>query len=353
MDKNKDYSLNVDGIDDSVNSFVSKDATLKLSVQKPDAAKAIYKITKGRATGVINVYIKKSGLVSITIQGADSLNALCEKCCDSFIQQTAVPNSLRKNFTLRQIKAEDFELFKEELIDTHKLTILARAVTVNHTIQERFDVSDSRNCRVTCTLYGNGTFLLQGNVSPLFVTVMTEALRWLVDESKISNIPDSITLSNTVGLYSEDINELIPQLPVCGDADGIIERMVLTSVRLFNSGIIVDDFGCYTFGILKALEGVLKLRLSDDLGPIDRLGDYFYYDQPSHRHRITTTIYDGKLDLKKAINKGYNNWVSSRHSTFHADDQIATSTLLSYEQATVIFQDTLNCINAICDNWNI
>lgn len=352
MDKNKDYSLNVDGIDDSIISFVSKDATLKLSVQKPDTTKALYKITKGSATGVINVYVKKNGLVSITIQGADSMNALCKQCCDSFIQQTAIPNSLRKNFTLRKIKVDDFDLFKEELIDTYQLIIEARAATANPTIKEWFDVTDSKNCRVTCTLFGNGTFLLQGNVTSPFVIVMTEALRWLVDENINSSLPDSITLNNTVSLYSEDINVLIPHLPVCGDTDGIIERMVLTSVRLFNSGIIVEDYGCYTFGVLKALEGILKLRLSDDLGPIDKLGDYFYYDQPSHRHRIVTTVYDGKLDLKKAINKGYNNWVSSRHSTFHADDQIATSTLLSYEQATVVFQDTLNCINAICNNWN-
>lgn len=352
MDKNKDYSLIVDEIEDSVNSFVSKDATLKLSVHKPDATKYIYKITKGRVTGVINVYVKKSGLVSITIQGADSLNALCEQCCDSFIQQTAIPNSLHKNFTLRQIKVEDFELFKEELVDTHKLIIVAKAATANPTIQEWFDVTDLKNCRVTCTLYSNGTFLLQGNVTSLFVTVMTEALRWLVDENKVSNLPDAITLNNTVNLYSEDINVLIPQLSACADTDGVIERMVLTSVRLFNSGIVVDDYGCYTFGVLKALEGVLKLKLSDDLGPIDKLGDCFYYDQPSHRHRIITAVYDGNLDLKKAINKGYNDWVSSRHSTFHADDQIATSTLLSYEQATVVFQDALNCINDICNNWN-
>ena len=243
-------------------------------------------------------------------------------------------------------------MFKEELVDTHKFIIVTRAATANPTIHEWFDVSDSNNCRVTCTLYGNGTFLLQGNVTPLYVTVMTEALRWLVDETKMSSLPDSITLNNTVSIYSENINDLIPQLPICGDTDGIIERMVSTSVRLFNSGIIVDDYGCYTFGVLKALEGVLKLRLSDDLGPIDKLGEHFYYDQSSHRHRIITTAYDGKLELKKAINKGYNNWVSSRHSTFHADDQIATSTLLSYEQATAVFQDTLNCINAICDNWN-
>lgn len=352
MDKNKDYSLNVDRIDDSVSAFVSKDVTLKLSVQKPDASKAVYKITKGKKTGVINVYVKKNGLVSITIQGADDLSAICEQCCDSFIQQTAIPNSLRKNFTLRQIKVDDFELFKEELVDTHKLKLTARTATANPTIQEWFDALDGNNCRVTCTLYTNGTFLLQGNVTSLFVAVMTEALRWLVDANKISKLPDSITLNNTVSLYPEDINVLIPQLSVSGDTDGIIERMVLTSVRLFNSGIIVEDYGCYTFGVLKALEGVLKLRLSDDLGPIEKLGKHFYYDQPSHRHIITATVYDGKLDLKKAINKGYNNWVSSRHATFHADDQISTSALLSYEQATVVFQDTLNCINAICNNWN-
>lgn len=352
MDKNKYYSLNIVDIDDSVSYFVSKDATLKLSVQKPDSSKAVYKITKGKETGVINVYVKKNGLVSITIQGANRLSAICEQCCDSFIQQTAIPNSLRKNFTLRHSKTNDFEFFKEELVDKHKLKLTEKAATANNTIQEWFDVLDKNNCRVTCTLYTNGTFLLQGNVTSLFVAVMTEALRWLVDDNKISKLQDSITLNNTVSLYSEDINELIPHLSACGDNDGIIERMVLTSVRLFNSGVIVDDYGCYTFGVLKALEGVLKLKLSEDLGPIDKLGNHFYYEQTSHRHRVYTTAYDGKLELRNAINKGYNNWVSSRHSTFHADDQIVTSTILSYEQATEVFQNTLDCINAICDNWN-
>lgn len=352
MDQKKNYSLYTDGIENAFNAFVSQDQSLSLAMNKPSDAITVYRITKGRATGTINVHFKKNGLVSMSIQGAPSMSVLCDKCCDDVIQRTSIPNSLRKNFTLRKANSDNLEFFKTELTDTHGLNINSRSANPTTHISESFDILNATGAKVVCTLYDNDTFLMQGNLTALYVTVMTEALRWIVNTDKVSNVTDIITLNNTTQLYSEDINSLIPNLSVCGDTDGVIERMVRTTVRLFNSGAIVEDYGCYTFGVLKALEGVLKLRLSDDLGPIDKLGNHYVYDPISHRHRITGTTYDSNIELKKALNKGYNEWVSSRHSSFHADDQISTTTLLSYEQAVEVFQKALDCINNICDNWN-
>lgn len=355
MDQKKNYSLYIDGLEDAVKAFVIKDKTLSLSIErKPNASVLLFRISKGKTTGVINVSLKKNGLVSMLIQGAPSMNALCDRCCDDVIQRTSIPNSLRKNFTLRDSKSENIEFFKAELTDTHKFSINAKPSKTAIHVKECFDILNAAGVKVVCTLYDNDTFLMQGNVTSLYVMVMTEALRWLVNPEKINDVSDIIALNNTSQQFSEEINDLIPNLSVCGDTDGVVERMVRTSVRLFNSGVKVDDYGSYTFGILKALEGVLKLRLSEDLGPIDKLGDYYYFDSVSRRHRIKTqyTIYDSQQKLKNALNKGYNEWVSSRHSSFHADDQIATSTLLSYEQAVEVFQKALDGINGVCNNWN-
>lgn len=352
MDQNKNYSLYVDGIEDAVNAFVSQYQSLGLTVTKPNATVMVCHIEKGKTTGILNFHFKKNGLVSMSIQGAPSMNTLCDKCCDDVIQRTAIPNSLRKNFTLREIKRDNFDYFKADLTDTHGLSIVVKASNPATHIRECFDVLTGIGVKVTCTVYDNDTFLMQGNVTTLYVTVMTEALRWLVNPEKISKITDVITLNNTTKLFSENINVLIPNISVCGDTDGVIDRMVLTTVRLFNSGVIVEDYGSFTFGVLKALEGVLKLRLSEDLGPIDKLGNHYDFDPVTRRHRINHTLYDSDVELKKALNKGYNEWVSSRHSSFHADDQISTSTLLSYEQAVEVFQKALECINSVCDNWN-
>lgn len=351
MDKTKDYSLYVDGIEEVVSEFVERDTTLKLEILRPDNDKMVCRISKGRATGVVNIYKKKNGLVSLTVQGAKGLQDVCESCCDQIIQRTAIPNSLRKSLTLRESAKDNIEYLKEELTNSYHLTITAKQ-TGGAYVSEVFEVCDTAGVKVCCSFYNNGTFLLQGNVTPLYVTVMTEALRWLVTPEQTANISDLITLNNTTQIFSEEICELIPNLSVCGDTDGIIERMVKTSVSLFNSGIVVEDYGCYTFGVLKALEGVLKLRLSEDMGTIGTLGDHFHYDRPSRRHRINTTLYDDSIELKKAINKGYTCWASARNSSFHADEQIATSTILSYEQAIEIFNDALVSINEICNYWS-
>lgn len=352
MDQNKNYSLYVDGIEDAVNSFVSQDQSLSLTVTKPNATVTVCHLKKGKTTGILNFHFKKNGLVSMSIQGAPSMNTLCDKCCDDVIQRTAIPNSLRKNFTLRETKSDNLDYFKADLTDTHGLNIVSKASNPATHIRECFDVLTGTGVKVTCTIYDNDTFLMQGNVTTLYVTVMTEALRWLVNPEKINKITDVITFSNTTKLFPENINALIPNISVCGDTDGVINRMVLTTVRLFNSGVIVEDYGSFTFGVLKALEGVLKLKLSEDLGPIDKLGNHYVFDPVSRRHRIKHTLYDGDIELKKTLNKSYNEWVSSRHSSFHADDQISTSTLLSYEQAVEVFQKALECINSVCDNWN-
>lgn len=351
MDTIKNYSLYVERIDNAIADFVSRQGDLLLEIDKSDETKIICRIKQGKSIGVINFYNKINGLISISIQGAASLKELCNRCCEFVIQQTSIPNSLRKSFTIRNSKKNNLELFKLELTDTHKLQITDKEVCDNTTIKERFIVQSVSDICVTCTLYNNATFLLQGNVTTLFLTVLTECLRWLVDETQINTLPEIISFQNITQVFSENIKDLVPNLNVSGDDDGVIERMILTSVTLFNSGIIVDDYGCYTFGVLKALEGILKLRLSEDLGTIETLGDYYSFNQSSHRHCLTTTAYDSDLELKKALNKGYNIWASSRHSSFHADDQISTSTLLSYEQAYEVFINTIECINCICDNW--
>lgn len=351
MDTSKNYSLFIDHIEGAVAGFIGRDDRLSLSVDKPDNTKMVFRVTKGRATGIVTFFLKKNGLVSISIQGATSLHGLCERCCDLVIQQTSIPNSLRKSFVIHNSNKDNMGFFKLELTDTHNFQIVDKGIGSNSNVEERFDVLSNNNVKVSCTLYVNGTFLLQGNVTPLFITALTEILHWLVSEPQ-NSVPEIISLQNITNTFSDQICELVPNLSVCGDDDGIIERMILTSVSLFNSGVIVEDYGCYTFGVLKALEGILKLRLSEDLGSIETLGDFYFFDLQTHRHRLKTSVYDGDLDLKKALNKGYNNWVSSRHSTFHADEQIATSTLLSYEQAYEVFVKTLDCINGICNNWN-
>ena len=44
----------------------------------------------------------------------------------------------------------------------------------------------------------------------------------------------------------------------------LLYTSINTSINLANSAVKVDDYGCYTFGILKALDAVLRTRLLED-----------------------------------------------------------------------------------------
>lgn len=350
MDSNKNYSLFSNQIEDMVSEYVANDTSLKLTISRPSASQHVYRIIRGEETGVITFYIKKTGLVSINIQGSERLAEECEKCCDYVIMKTAIPNSQKKSFSIKSCISENFEYLKADIEDQHGYSLNSKIVGNNSNISESILVADANGTKVTVMMYLNGTFLMQGNVTPVFVNVMTEAIKWLMNNNA-TNLAEVISLENITNCFNTDINVLIPNLAVCNDTDNIISRMVLTSVTLFNSGVIVDDYGCYTFGMLKALEGVLKLRLAVDLGMIDKLGDHFHYDPATHSHRINTNVYDGDIHLKSAINKSYNYWKSKRHASFHADAQISVSTLYAYEQALEVGVKALDCINEICDNW--
>lgn len=351
MDSNKNYSLFSDQIEDSVSEYVATDTSLNLTVNRPTASQHVYRISRGANTGVITFYIKKTGLVSINIQGSEQLAEICERCCDYVIMKTSIPNSQKKSFSIKNCVLENFEYIKTDIDEQHGYVLKAKEVAADSNISESIIVADTHGTKVTVSIYSNGTFLMQGNVTPVFVTVMTEAIKWMLDTDNAANVSNIISLENITNTFNTDINVLIPNLSVCNDTDNIISRMVLTSVSLFNSGVIVDDYGCYTFGLLKALEGVLKLRLAVDLGMIDKLGDHFHYDSTTNSHRINTNVYDTTPHLKVAINKTYNYWRSKRHASFHADAQIAVSTLYAYEQALEVGMKALDCINEICDNW--
>ena len=350
MESNKNCSLFVEGIEGAIQAFVNTiEGKEKVEMDKSNSSRIICKIGSTPNKGVITFYVKKNGLVSISVQGAESMEALCVRCRDFVIQRTAIPNSLRKNFTIREINMSNIDYFKEDLKSSYKISIEDNGQGTD--IAERSIVKDEKGVVAYYTIYSNGTFLLQGNVTPLYVCIMTAALRWFVEGKEMDSIDELIVLSNTTQTIDDEIDKLVPNLSVCQDTDGVLNRMIMTSVVLFNSGIIVEDYGCYTFGVLKALEGIMKLRLSDDFGVVDKLGEYFDFDNTTHRHNFNKTLYDGEPRLKMALNKSYNQWVASRHSTFHADTQIVTSTLLTYELALEIFYKAIECINDLCNNW--
>ena len=178
---------------------------------------------------------------------------------------------------------------------------------------------------------------------------MNAALLWMLDDVDENN--SIIGLKNVSCNIESDVTKHIDHIEKLKPDGDVMIKMIESSLQLVNSGISVSDYGCYTFGVLKAIEGILKLRIQEDVYIFENFGDYFIINKNKGTYHFKTSLYDEQPNLKKALEKAYNHFHKYRHSTFHVDDQIETTKILNYSEAISIIVDSVHIINEICNNW--
>ena len=310
----------------------------------------VYKLTKDGSNCILTIYFKNNGLTSISHSSSKKLEkiGLGEKCERYLIDNTSVPDNVHKTFTIKNSKIDNFIYFKESVSEEF---IISEVSTADSSVENRFSVTDATGATVTVTLYTNDTLLLQGRVTPLFVNTMRPALEWMTNES--DSVEKCLNLSNQVVTIDEDLSHHINNLsPFYPDAE-LLLKLIKTSLQLANSGIVLSDYACYTFDILRSIEGLLKFKLLCDFPEIHDFGDYFVKQLRTNTYVFISTIttYNSRPGLKRALEHAYTFYHANRHSTFHVDSMIETTRTLTYAEALTIIQDSISIINDICDNW--
>ena len=343
-------SLYRDKIPDALKSFIEKEGNASFTQTTNREDQDVYKVMVGTANCFVNIYYKVNGLTSISYQSSKKLQSFGQRCVDFIIDQTSLPDSLHKTFTVNNSNTEQYEYFKEAAREALTLTEIAAK---DSNVADRFKVEDGTGASLTITLYKNTTLFFQGRVTPLFVTMMSFALEWMVTEEIVS-LANCIDLRNMVVVFDEDPRSHISNHSVLTPDAGVLFKLMRTSLQLANSGIVVSDYSCYTFDILRSIEGLLKHRLLQDVPPFNDFGDYFEKNRATGAYVFKTTcsLYDATPRLKHAMERAYTFFNTNRHSTFHVDDMIDTTRVLDYSEAISIIEQSFVHINAICSNWN-
>lgn len=305
----------------------------------------IFKLTYDKANRFITINYKKNGLTSISHQGTNKTSRLGEECCEYIISKTSLPDTVHQTFTIRNCNLENYEYFKEEIGNEH----IAIIKTNDGSVLERIKVKDDTGATITVTIYKNATLFFQGAVTPLFVSLINAALQWMLHD--VDNNNSIIGLKNVSCNIESDVTKHIDHIEKLKPDGDVMIKMIETSLQLVNSGISVSDYGCYTFGVLKAIEGILKLRIQENFFTFENFGDYFILNNNKGTYHFKTDFYDEQPKLKIAMEKAYNHFHKYRHSTFHVDDQIETTKILNYSEAMSIIVDSIDIINEICNNW--
>lgn len=350
---NKKYSLAIEKIDEIAKEFVSTLAAYSIHIKDCNQGKQkqieIIHICSGEK-GVLNCYIT-AGQVSHSIQGNPKHYSICQKCWEYIVEQTSIMVKEQKCFKLRGVKDEDFDALIEAVREYEGVETTQIATDKNPNIRNQYHLRGKYNAKISICFYKNGTLMIQGAITSFYVEFITEVLQTISDVPSEAIDEVFVIQARTGYVFETDLSKHISHMEHVRGC--VAEKFINTSVSLANSGVTVEDYGCYTFGILKALDAVMTNRLLEDAPDFDNYGTYFQKDEYNGYHFNENIItYNNNVNLKQALEQGYSFFNKHRHSTFHVDNpSVETSRILGYDEAISIIKEGLRLINRICNYW--
>ena len=349
---NKKYSLAIEKLDDAAKEFIASYPDYTFEVKKCDGGKQVqYVVSFGKEKAILNCYISK-GLVSHYVDCSKSkkLGELCEKWWEYIVEQTVITAVNQKCFKVEKVSAEDFDTFMEAVAEYNNVEAIPQSTDNNPNIRNQYHLKGRYDAKLSIVYYTNGTLLVQGSLTSFYVEFVTEILQIL---SSVPNeaIEEVFSMQARSGYIFD--SELESHISKMEHIRPIVGSFINTSIALANSAVKVDDYGCYTFGILKALDAVLSERLLEDVPSFDDYGTYFQKGKDAMFHfRNTVGVYDNNEPLKLALERGYTFFNQHRHTTFHIDSvSIESRRTLEDDEAVNKLQECLVIINNICNNW--
>lgn len=302
-----------------------------------------------KKVGLIQIFFTASK-TSLTIQGIPTYNTVAADCKKAIVDQCSILDIKNHN---KSIKYQDVDTskFNEliEYISTEKHITLINNGASSGAVVVRYTVLGPYDSYIGVTYFQNGTVQIQGCISSLLIEVNTIALE-LFSDIKSSNTEAfmSVLEASADKVISDNLDDHFSDRSHFAGTS--FEAMILTSLHLMNSSIEVGDYGCIPFGILKALEGIIGVRLHKALAFRTRetIGARFI-ERPSGsgtfvvNSSTTPNITDG-TSLSRALSDGYTFYRAYRHTTFHCDiiNPMASLILTTKEIALGIIEDAIN-----------
>ena len=347
------YTLDYSSIMDVANEYSVAHSKYSFSIFKVSDTVIHIRITNGQKIATLYVYLKQNGGVHFHKDGNPNLQSVCEGCKAFIIEKTSLPDTLKKTLTLKHCEYPKYEELLE-LLQSQGFQIVDVANN-DANVKVRHQIDAPNNSHSHVTFYNNGTFLLQGNVTPGYVSVMVYAIEKF-DGTKVSDVAESICLKNTVPVIDTSPSAYISDIHHIETVGDTLTRMIESSLILFNSGLKLSDYSCFTFGALRAVEGVLKLRMQTEIDMSEKsVGTFFVENNVTHKWnadgdaRIFNEARFGNLCL--ALGDAYTVYNKRRNTIFHVDNQVIITKSLTYDEAWDITKEALEAINGICKNW--
>lgn len=202
--------------------------------------------------------------------------------------------------------------------------------------------------RLIINRYENGTLVLQGKPAYIY----GEAITFLsyCKEVTIEDIVESISEINKVSVNTDDVNGDLKGLLKYSytGIDSVIIKLLSPSVALRKVSIELDDYSCFAFPALRALEGYIKwLLLQKGVKVGDTFGGIFNgYDLTPHAKCLI-----GDSNFEAEVERVFKFFKDNRHVHFHTEQILIGTTLIeNRSEADTIINEVIELIDSSYEN---
>lgn len=213
---------------------------------------------------------------------------------------------------------------------------------------EQYKFVSGRGDRLNVNIYETGKVVLQGKPAYLY----TEALSLLSYCPEVS-ISDVVEANNS--FYEVDITvidartELHTLMPnAFENIDDTLIKILSPAVSLKKVKMEIEDYSCYAFPALRALEGYLKYLFGiEEIEIGHSYGHHFGHDTKTDAFHLKKSIVrDLKNPKSEApLTEVYNYLNKNRHTLFHSDQLLFTTRILEDKlEADRIVNEVINLI---------
>jgi viroplasmin and RNaseH domain-containing protein len=305
-------------------------------------------MTADGKNAMLNLYFNNNGTTTITPTGSNLeissvVKALIEEKC------TFSGGTQGKTYSIKKLPLE----WSEKIIDYLKSLegVATEEISVKTVPEHDSYVFTSKiGDKLTVKLYKTGTLTLQGKPAYLY----GEAISFLsyCNDISVDDIVDSINTFHNVSVKTTEVrNDMEVLMPrAYGNIDEMILKLLSPSISLRKVSIELDDYSCYAFPALRALEGYIKYLLGlKGVTVGNNFGGVFSGTTLclSAATKVNDADYQNELERLFAYFKG------NRHVLFHTQQILVGTKLIEDKQeADEIINTVINLIETSYANIN-
>ena len=196
--------------------------------------------------------------------------------------------------------------------------------------------------KLTLTIFKDNKVLIQGKPLLLY----NEFLSYISYSPKVE-MNDIIKVTNTfidtnanVETTREKLAELMPTA-YRGKVHDVIWKLFSPALVLIEGNKILEDYTCYVFPVLRALEGYLQFLLGEKNIIIDKKHDFGTVFKPDSSGSTTFIVINkyitqiGSQSYKEVLEEIYNYFRMNRHVLFHVDQIFISTRMIEDKQEAV------------------